>query len=75
MLKFLDNVPFVILMGATGAIAGGIGVMLLNGDSSLAGLVSAICAFAGFLGGAVMLRRRGLRALATMAQVADADET
>lgn len=74
MMKFLDRIPFAILMAATGAVFGSAGVLLLNGDTSLAGLASFICLIGGYFGGVLTLRQRGLPPMATMKQFADTDE-
>ncbi len=74
MMKFLDNIPFVVLLFATGAIFGGAGVLFVNGDSNLAGFVSFLCAMGGIFGGFMTLRQRGLKPMATMAEFLESEE-
>ena len=73
MIKFLDNVPFAILMALTGAVFGSLGVLFVHSESSLAGLAAFICMIGGYFGGVMTLRRRGLSPMATMKQFADTD--
>jgi hypothetical protein len=73
-MKFLDNIPFVVLLFFTGAVFGGAGVLFVNGDSNLAGLVSFLCAMGGIFGGFMTLRQRGLKPMATMAEFLESEE-
>lgn len=74
MMKFVDRIPFALLMALTGAVFGSAGVMLLNGDSSLAGLAAFVCMIGGYFGGVMQLRKRGLSPMATMKQFTETDE-
>lgn len=74
MTKFLENIPFAILLFAIGAIFGGFGVLFVNGDSNLAGLMSFICAMGGMFGGFATMKKRGLKPLATMAEFMEHEE-
>lgn len=73
-MKYLDNIPFAILMALTGAVFGSLGVMLFSGEPSLAGLAAFICMIGGYFGGVATLRQRGLGPMATMKQFIEADE-
>lgn len=74
MMKFLDNIPFAVLLALTGAVFGGFGVLFVNGDTHLAGLVSFVCMMGGAFGGFATMKKRGLKPLGTMAEFMESEE-
>lgn len=74
MMRYLDNMPFAILMAVICGVFAGTGVLLVNGDPNFAGFVGFLGAMAGLAIGIFKLRKRGLPAMATMMQFADTED-